>query len=228
MRGRQVRRGVDPAEALAVAGSTPRLRGGGSGLVAWPVFKTATESPRGAPVGSIPTRSRHLRRAGALVVALLAPAAAGAQQPVPPPVLPPTVVTPAPVDTITAVSRPVKPLKAFFMSLAVPGWGQARLDRKLTGAIFISIEGLSLGMTMKTIRELKYLTRVDADSARLAGKRSQRQDWLILLGFNHLFSGLEAFVATQLHDFPTDVRFRIMPVPGGGVAATASIPVRFR
>jgi hypothetical protein len=35
------------------------LLGGGSGLVAWPVFKTATETPSVALVGSIPTRSRH-------------------------------------------------------------------------------------------------------------------------------------------------------------------------
>jgi len=156
---------------------------------------------------------------------LLVPAAAAGQDPAPP-APPPTVVTQVP-DTNNPVSRPVKPLKAFFMSLAVPGWGQARLDRKLTGAIFVSVEGLSLGMTMKTVRELHYLTRVDADSARIAGKRSQRQDWLILLGFNHLFSGLEAYVATQLHDFPADVRLRILPVPGGGMAVTGSIPARF-
>jgi hypothetical protein len=33
--------------------------GSGSGLVAGPVFKTAMETPSAAPVGSIPTRSRH-------------------------------------------------------------------------------------------------------------------------------------------------------------------------
>jgi hypothetical protein len=37
----------------------PGVQGGGSGLVARPVFKTATETPTAAPVGSIPTRSRH-------------------------------------------------------------------------------------------------------------------------------------------------------------------------
>ena len=34
-------------------------QGSGSGLVARPVFKTATEAPSAAPVGPIPTRSRH-------------------------------------------------------------------------------------------------------------------------------------------------------------------------
>ena len=143
----------------------------------------------------------------------------GAQTPVPAPVA---------VDTTNLMSRPIKPLPAFFMSLAVPGWAQARLDRKLTGAIFVTLEGLSVGMSVKTIRELKYLTRVGADSARLVGKRSQRQDWLVFVGFNHLFAGLEAFVATQLHSFPTDLKFQVAPLPGGGVAAGASIPFRIR
>jgi hypothetical protein len=134
---------------------------------------------------------------------------------------------PPPPDTANPLAKPIKPLPAFFMSLAVPGWGQARLDRKLTGAIFITVEGLSLAMTMKTIRELKYLDRVAADSARIDSKRSQRQDWLILLGFNHLFAGLEAFVATQLHEFPSDVRFRVAPI-AGGLAAEIAVPVRFR
>jgi hypothetical protein len=38
--------------------------GSGSGLVAGPVFKTAMETPSVAPVGSIPTRSRHPRARG--------------------------------------------------------------------------------------------------------------------------------------------------------------------
>lgn len=197
--------------------------------MARPVFKTAMESPPGAPVGSIPTRSRH-RVISAVGAALLlgvwvAPVAAQNPPPSSPAAAQPAA---AGMDSINALARPVKPIKAFFMSLAVPGWGQARLDRKLTGAIFVSLEGLSLGMSMKTIKELKYLTRVEADSARIAGKKSQRQDWLIFLGFNHLFSGLEAFVASQLHEFPSDVRFRIGPVPGGGIAAEASIPFRIR
>lgn len=131
-------------------------------------------------------------------------------------------------DTVNPLARPVKPMAAFAMSLAVPGWGQARLDRKLTGAIFISLEGASLGMTMKTAREIGYLTRAAADTARLTSKRRQRQDWLIFLGFNHLFSGIEAFVSTQLHEFPRDVGFRVMPGPGGGVLAVASVPFRVR
>ncbi len=140
----------------------------------------------------------------------------------------PASTAPAVADTTNPLARPLKPMTAFVMSLAVPGWAQARLDRKLTGAIFISLEGAALGMTMKTAREISYLTRVAADTARLTGKRRQRQDWLIFLGFNHLFAGVEGFVATHLHEFPRDVSFRVVPAPGGGVLAVASVPFPFR
>ena len=85
--------------------------GGGSGLVARPVFKTAMESPPGAPVGSIPTRSRHRGALGAAVVALLTFAPVGVlvgQTPAPAP-------APAAVDSLNPLARPVKPIKAFFM-----------------------------------------------------------------------------------------------------------------
>jgi hypothetical protein len=153
-----------------------------------------------------------------LAVVLLAATSTAAAQPPP---------TPAPVpDTLPLTARPVRPMAAFFMSLAVPGWAQARLDRKLTAGLFIMWEGISLGMTMKTVRELSFLSRIGADSARLANKRQQRQDWLILLAFNHLFSGLEAFVSSQLHDFPADVRFRALPERR--VGAVVEVPIRFR
>lgn len=203
-----------------------RGKGGGSGLVAWPVFKTATETPSAAPVGSIPTRSRHWSLAISLTLFLGGAAAAQPPDSVVARALPPPVAPlPTPIDS-SPLRAPVKPIKAFFMSLAVPGWGQARLDRKLTGALFITVEGLSVGMTMKTIRELKYLSRVEADTGRISSKRRQRQDWLVLLGFNHLFAGLEAFVATELHQFPADVRFRALP--GGRFGAVGSIPFRIR
>ena len=53
---------------------------------------------------------------------------------------------------------------------------------------------------------MRYLQRIEADSARIAGKQRERQDWIVLLAFNHLFSGLEAFVSSHLQDFPADVK----------------------
>jgi len=185
--------------------------------VAWPVFKTATETLLAALVGSIPTRPRHRTLWCLLVLGLVIGGPLAAQDS--------TTVRPLAADSASPLVGPVKPIAAFFMSLAVPGWGQARLDRKLTGAIFVTLEGLSIGMTVKTIRELKYLSRIGADSARVESKRAQRQDWLIFLGFNHLFAGLESFVATELHQFPADVRFRVLP---GGFGTEVAIPFRIR
>ena len=124
-----------------------------------------------------------------------------------------------PVDTVHAL----RPLPAFFHSFLVPGWGQAKLDRKLTGALFMAWEGVTIGMTLKASSELRFLERTGADSSRLEQKRQERQDWLVLVVFNHLFSGLEAFVSSHLQDFPADVRIRATP---GGVGLQATVPIR--
>jgi len=105
----------------------------------------------------------------------------------------------------------------------IPGWAQSKLDRKLTGSLFVLWEGVTLGMYLKARGEVSYLERVASDSTRLEAKKRERQDWLVLLGFNHLFAGLEAYVSSQLQDFPGDVRLR--PAPRGyGVEAV--IPFR--
>jgi hypothetical protein len=191
--------------------------------VVWPVFKTAMEAPSAAPVGSIPTRSRHPRSTSilfrftlilflaALVPTLAAQDSAAARQRA-------AVVRP---DTVSR--RYISPFNALWRSLLIPGWGQARLNRKLTGGIFVAWEGVTLGMTLKTRSELRYLRR--AGSGRGDDKRQEHEDWLILLAFNHLFSGLEAYVSAHLADFPGDLRFQAVP---GGVGASVSLPIRLR
>ena len=192
--------------------------GGGSGLVVWPVFKTAMEAPPAAPVGSIPTRSRHPR--SFLLVLLLIVFGAGLQklgaQAAPRP--------PNPTFAPDTLSRQyISPLNAFWRSFLLPGWGQARLNRKLTGGIFVAWEGVTLGMSLKTRKELGYLRR--NGSARADDKRQEHEDWLVLLAFNHLFAGLEAYVSAHLADFPGDLRVEAVP---GGVGAAVSLPVRLR
>lgn len=112
---------------------------------------------------------------------------------------------------------------AFWRSFLLPGWGQARLNRKLTGGIFVAWEGLTLGMSLKTRHELAYLRR--SGSARAENKRREHEDWIVLLAFNHLFAGLEAYVSAHLGDFPGDLRFQAVP---GGVGGAVSIPFRVR
>jgi hypothetical protein len=178
------------------------------------------EAPSAAPVGSIPTRSRHPRRCarGVLIILLLitvgsVPGLHG--QATPPP------RRPAAADTLQRSY--ISPINAFWRSFLIPGWGQARLNRKLTGGIFVAWEGLTLGMSLKTRHELRYLRRTN--SSRADAKRQEHEDWLVLLGFNHLFAGLEAYVSAHLDDFPGDLQIQAVP---GGFGASVSLPFRIR
>jgi hypothetical protein len=187
-----------------------------------PVFKTAMEAPSAAPVGSIPTRSRHLASQFCVLLSLLVLACVSglAAQVAPRPAQPARSPAP-PADTLAL--RYISPSNALWRSLLLPGWGQARLNRKLAAGIFIGWEAVTLGMSLKTRHELQYLRRTN--SGRADDKRQEHEDWLVLLGFNHLFAGLEAYISAHLADFPGDLRFEAVP---GGVGATLSIPLHRR
>ena len=191
----------------------------------WPVFKTAMEAPPAAPVGSIPTRSRQLSLFSLcsstilLLALLIAPTGLRAQNP--PAAQPPPRAPAAQPDTLAR--QYISPAAALWRSLLLPGWGQARLNRKLAGGMFVAWEGITAGMSLKTRRELRYLRRTN--SGRAESKRQEHEDWLVLLAFNHLFSGLEAYVSAHLADFPGDLRLEALP---GGAGAAVSIPIRIR
>ncbi len=196
------------------------IDGSGSGLVAWPVFKTALEAPPAAPVGSIPTRSRHLPLAPLWFVPLLlilGATVSDLQGQAGPPARRPAATS----DTLSR--QYISPVNALWRSLLLPGWGQARLNRKLAGGMFIAWEGVTLGMSLKTRRELRYLRRTS--SGRAESKRQEHEDWVVLLAFNHLFAGLEAYISAHLADFPGDLRLRAVP---GGFGAAVSLPVQLR
>lgn len=143
-----------------------------------------------------------------------------------------------PVAVADSTRALVQPLPAFFRSLALPGWGQAVLDRKLTAGLFLLWEGVTLGMSVKIASEVRFLEATDStrvipdgatESARLRAKKAQREDWLVLLAFNHLFSGLEAYVSAHLWDFPGDLHFQMLPGrpgprPGIGWRLPLTIP----
>jgi hypothetical protein len=48
---------------------------------------------------------------------------------------------------------------------------------------------------------------------------------VVLLAFNHLFAGLEAYVSAHLSDFPGDLRLQAVP---GGVGGAVSLPFQVR
>jgi hypothetical protein len=180
------------------------------------------EAPSAAPVGSIPTRSRHsLPRGLALTVLLLLPLSPAHlfSQSAPPPAQP-LAGRPAQATPDSLARQYVSPSNALWRSLLLPGWGQARLNRKLAAGLFVAWEGVTLGMTLKTRRELQYLRRTQ--SVRADDKRQEHEDWLVLLAFNHLFAGLEAYIAAHLADFPGDLKLEALP---GGVGAGVSLPV---
>jgi hypothetical protein len=133
------------------------------------------------------------------------------------------VVASRPATAADSLALRTSPMAAFWRSFLLPGWGQARVGRKLTAGIFIAWEGTTLAMSLKTRHELAYLRRTG--SARAEDKHREHEDWLVLLGFNHLFAGLEAYVSGHLTDFPPDLQVQAVP---GGVGASLSIPFRVR
>lgn len=192
----------------------------------WPVFKTATEAPPAAPVGSIPTRSRHFCP-GLVLLALVAAGATRAEAQdsalVRADSARAALVAAADTADSTARGRP-SPTGALLKSLIVPGLGQITLGRKLTAVVFLAFEGATLGMVIKTQREINR-AEAAGDLATVADKKRTREDWLVYMGINHVASALEAYVSAHLWDFPGELQIRAAP---GGFSAAASIPLRVR
>jgi hypothetical protein len=164
---------------------------------------------------------KALGAGGWLVAALLAGAApARAQVVAPADSVPVAAPTPAPAPD--SLRPPATPMGAMFRSFLLPGWGQAIYGRKVTAGVMIGFEGLAVGMALKSQAELDYIERTG--SGRADAKRQERQDWLALVVFNHLMSGLEAYVSSHLWDFPGDLELRALP--GGAMGATLSLPLR--
>ncbi|HEX4936723.1 MAG TPA: hypothetical protein VFV33_26260 [Gemmatimonadaceae bacterium] len=54
-----------------------------------------------------------------------------------------------------SLSAPVSPGRAFFLSLAVPGLGQSRLNRPTAGAVYFASEAVWLAMLAKSANDLR-------------------------------------------------------------------------
>ena len=172
-----------------------------------------------------------MRRTGFVVTLLaLATLPLAAQNP---PRTPP--LRPQPPDTVTQDTsarrptrgdsvRPVPPVTpggAFLRSVLIPGWGQARVGRNVTGGLFLLWEGVCATMVWKANWQLNY--------ARERGKfvkshTQEREDWIVLLVFNHLLAGAEAYVSANLFDFPAALKIRARPDGRTGVGV--SVPLR--
>ncbi len=201
--------------------------------MARPVFKTATETPCAAPVGSIPTRSRHLSLVAWLLLALGPPVAAQDSTTVVPDTLAPETVAPDTLrpDTVPTAARlpdslarrPVAPMGALWRSLLLPGWGQLKTGRKITAGLFVLTEGVTVGMSIKANRDVREARRTGADSATIAARVRTREDWYVLVAVNHLLAALEAFIAAHLLDFPAELKVERAP---GRLDAGVAVPLR--
>jgi len=150
----------------------------------------------------------------------------------------PAAIGARPTSGVVQLSKaPLTPKRAFLYSLALPGFGQSRLDRGSSGALFASVELTALVMLRRVNADLREAKAYRTDSlptnftpagdtvravARAPGKytadliRTRRlhlEDWLAVVAFNHLFSGADAFVAAQLFDMP--VQLSALPSTNG-------------
>ncbi|HWP36619.1 MAG TPA: hypothetical protein VNL18_03595 [Gemmatimonadales bacterium] len=120
------------------------------------------------------------------------------------------------------VPPPTPPLLAMARSMVLPGWGQAVLRRRGTGAFFVFWEGVTLTMTVKASRQLNYMRATGHEAAD--DKKQELQDWAALLVFNHLMAGAEAFVSAMLWDFPAEIAPERLPSGDAGLAIR--VPIR--
>ena len=196
-----------------------RLPGGGLGLVACAVFKTVGRRLRRLWGVRFP----HAPATSFVLAAVLAGAPRLARAQLPVPNAPRAQQDTSRRDTIPVPQfrfpPPTPPLLAMARSLAVPGWGQAVLHRRVTGGVLVFWEGLSLTMTLKAADQLHYLRRTGGDTLAVRLKKQEVQDWIAGLVFNHLMAGAEAFVSAELWDFPLTLKAQALPEHRVGVGA---------
>ncbi|MEO7104125.1 MAG: DUF5683 domain-containing protein [Gemmatimonadaceae bacterium] len=135
---------------------------------------------------------------------------------------------PAASDTIadSLEHPPISPRRAMVYSLLLPGYAQSRLNRPTASIMFAVGEVLSLGMARKAAMDLREARSARSDSiptgfsadtvtgvikatgytqnrlvARIGARRTHYEDWLAAIIFNHIISGVDAYVAANLWDF---------------------------
>jgi hypothetical protein len=131
---------------------------------------------------------------------------------------------------------PLSPRRAFLYSLALPGYSQSVLGRHRAGALQIAFEAASIVMVRMSSADLREARRnfADGDSvivsfvnasggaeirkerspwtaALVRARRAHVEDWIAVWAANHLFSGLDAFVAAHLWDLPGEVAVTATP-----------------
>jgi hypothetical protein len=155
--------------------------------------------------------------------------------------------------------RRFPPGKALMRSMLVPGWGQFSVGAYKRGAFFLTAQGSSYYMLVRTRSRLNDARdkhqaqrglardsisalpgadttdielRVDsvpaviARNALVRSRERHMQDWITYTIFFTLASGVDAFVAAHLADFP--VQIGTDPQADGSVDLKLSVPLPTR
>ncbi|HVZ77267.1 MAG TPA: hypothetical protein VG818_04730 [Gemmatimonadaceae bacterium] len=145
------------------------------------------------------------------------------------------------------IRPPLSPRQAFAVSFLLPGYAQSTLGRPRASALFIAFEAVAVTMLRQAQFDLHQARNAGADSVvvswvdagsgqvrqqfkaspydatLLRSRRAHVEDWVAALVANHLFAGLDAYVAANLWDVPAELSVRATP---NGAAVTASVPIR--
>jgi hypothetical protein len=132
-------------------------------------------------------------------------------------------------DSLT--KPPITPGRAFFTSLILPGYAQAKLERPTASMLFAIFEVFSLGMLRKSAQDLREAKGAPKDSIyiglptdpatgnptsngyilprytqdRINARKTHYEDWVAAIIANHLLSGADAYVSANLWDFRANV-----------------------
>jgi hypothetical protein len=117
----------------------------------------------------------------------------------------------------TFTGPPISPGGAFFRSLIIPGWAQARLGAESRGAGYFFVWAFSIFMVARTQYRLDIAKRnEEANPALVEARTQQREDWMALAIFTAFFSGADGWVSVHLYGFdektglsPENVAFRV-------------------
>ncbi len=144
----------------------------------------------------------------------------------------------------------ISPGGAFLQSLLLPGRGQITLGKRNASRFYIAVEALGIGMTIKSLKDLREAKRGAGDSTaiefavdsvtgdstptkfqpsrftpdRINARRTHVEDWVALILFNHLLSAADAYVTANLWDFPARVSVKARPSSGQTAGSDSGVP----
>ncbi|HUX33365.1 MAG TPA: hypothetical protein VMV51_05785 [Gemmatimonadaceae bacterium] len=127
------------------------------------------------------------------------------------------------------VRPPLSPGRSFAYSFLVPGYAQTVLGRPRASALFIAFEAVAVTMLRQAQFDLRQARNAGTDSVVVSwwdpatqqaakvlrpspysatlvrSRRAHVEDWVASIIANHLFSGLDAYVAANLWDVPAEL-----------------------